>query len=106
MDAEGAPTQDTQKALSGLLMPLGGYKGSGLGMWVEILCGVLGGGAWAAASETTEPPPSAPAEVGWNAGQGRLSLRYHGGVILEATVGAEDAAGRALAGVRSGSNPP
>ena len=26
-------------------MPLGGYKGSGLGMMVEILCSVLGGGA-------------------------------------------------------------
>ena len=26
-------------------MPLGGYKGSGLGMMVEILCGVLSGGA-------------------------------------------------------------
>jgi LDH2 family malate/lactate/ureidoglycolate dehydrogenase len=28
-------------------MPLGGYKGSGLAMMVEILCGVLGGGALA-----------------------------------------------------------
>jgi LDH2 family malate/lactate/ureidoglycolate dehydrogenase len=28
-------------------MPLGGYKGSGLAMMVEILCGVLGGGAMA-----------------------------------------------------------
>ena len=45
LDADGVPTQDTQKALNGLLMPLGGYKGSGLGMLVEILCGVLGGGA-------------------------------------------------------------
>jgi LDH2 family malate/lactate/ureidoglycolate dehydrogenase len=45
MDAEGVPTQDTQKALAGLLTPLGGYKGSGLGLLVEILCGVLGGGA-------------------------------------------------------------
>ena len=26
-------------------MPLGGYKGSGLAMMVEILCGVLAGGA-------------------------------------------------------------
>jgi LDH2 family malate/lactate/ureidoglycolate dehydrogenase len=30
-----------------MLMPLGGYKGSGLAMMVEILCGVLGGGAMA-----------------------------------------------------------
>jgi LDH2 family malate/lactate/ureidoglycolate dehydrogenase len=28
-----------------MLMPLGGYKGSGLGMMVEILCSVLSGGA-------------------------------------------------------------
>jgi LDH2 family malate/lactate/ureidoglycolate dehydrogenase len=48
MDADGVPTQDVQKALTGLLMPLGGYKGSGLGMLVEILCGVLGGGAMSA----------------------------------------------------------
>jgi LDH2 family malate/lactate/ureidoglycolate dehydrogenase len=30
-----------------MLMPLGGYKGSGLGMMVEILCSVLSGGAMA-----------------------------------------------------------
>jgi LDH2 family malate/lactate/ureidoglycolate dehydrogenase len=30
-----------------MLMPLGGYKGSGLAMMVEILCAVLGGGAMA-----------------------------------------------------------
>jgi len=45
MDSEGNPCTDTQQALRGLLMPLGGYKGSGLGLMIEILCGVLGGGA-------------------------------------------------------------
>jgi LDH2 family malate/lactate/ureidoglycolate dehydrogenase len=30
-----------------MLMPLGGYKGSGLAFMVEILCGVLSGGAMA-----------------------------------------------------------
>jgi LDH2 family malate/lactate/ureidoglycolate dehydrogenase len=45
MDSEGVPTIDTQIALKGLLMPLGGYKGSGLAMMVEILCAVLSGGA-------------------------------------------------------------
>ena len=44
-DAEGVQTTDTRTALKGLLMPLGGYKGSGLGMMAEILCAVLGGGA-------------------------------------------------------------
>ncbi len=45
MDSEGVPTTDTQTALKGLLMPLGGYKGSGLGMMAEIFCAVLSGGA-------------------------------------------------------------
>jgi LDH2 family malate/lactate/ureidoglycolate dehydrogenase len=45
MDSEGVPTTDTQTALKGLIMPLGGYKGSGLAMMVEILCAVLSGGA-------------------------------------------------------------
>ncbi|HYK87393.1 MAG TPA: Ldh family oxidoreductase [Acidobacteriota bacterium] len=45
MDSEGIATTDTQRALRGLLMPLGGYKGSGLGMMVEVLCAVLSGGS-------------------------------------------------------------
>ena len=47
MDKDGAPTTDIETAIGGLLMPLGGYKGSGLAMLVEILCGVLSGGAMA-----------------------------------------------------------
>jgi len=45
MDSEGRPTMSTAAALAGFLMPLGGYKGSGLGLMVEILTGVLSGGA-------------------------------------------------------------
>ena len=45
MDSEGVPTTDTGTAVRGLPMPLGGYKGSGLAMMVEILCGLLSGGA-------------------------------------------------------------
>lgn len=45
MDAEGNPTTDPQTAIDGLPMPLGGYKGSGLAVMVEILCAVLSGGA-------------------------------------------------------------
>ena len=59
----------------------------------------LAGASWAVMQETVEPPPNAPATVEWNAGQGRLRLRYHGTVILDATVGAEDAGGRKLEGV-------
>ncbi|HEY3738852.1 MAG TPA: Ldh family oxidoreductase [Bryobacteraceae bacterium] len=46
MDSEGVPTTQTAAAMQGgLLMPLGGYKGSGLAFLVEILCAVLSGGA-------------------------------------------------------------
>jgi LDH2 family malate/lactate/ureidoglycolate dehydrogenase len=43
-DSEGHPTTNTQAAYKGMLMPLGGYKGSGLAMMVEILCSTLSGG--------------------------------------------------------------
>lgn len=46
MDRDGVPTTDTQTAMKGLLMPLGGYKGYGLAMMVELLTGVLSGGAF------------------------------------------------------------
>ncbi len=45
MDRDGVPTTNTEAAYRGLVMPLGGYKGFGLAMMVEILCSVLGGGA-------------------------------------------------------------
>jgi len=45
MNAEGKPTTDPQVAADGLPMPLGGYKGYGLAVMVEILCAVLSGGA-------------------------------------------------------------
>ena len=45
MDHEGVPTTSVESALTGLLSPLGGYKGSGLALMVEILCSVLAGGA-------------------------------------------------------------
>jgi LDH2 family malate/lactate/ureidoglycolate dehydrogenase len=44
-NSEGVPTTDTAEAYKGMLMPLGGYKGSGLAMMVEILCSILSGGA-------------------------------------------------------------
>ena len=45
MDAAGHPTTDPKIASEGLPMPLGGYKGTGLAVMVEILCAVLSGGA-------------------------------------------------------------
>ena len=45
VDAAGNPTTDPQAALEGMPMPLGGYKGSGLALMVEVLCAVLSGSA-------------------------------------------------------------
>jgi LDH2 family malate/lactate/ureidoglycolate dehydrogenase len=45
MDSDGVPTSSTDVAIRGMPTPLGGYKGTGLAMLVEILCGVVGGGA-------------------------------------------------------------
>lgn len=47
MDSEGIPTTNTEAAYKGLVMPLGGYKGYGLALMVEILSSVLAGGAMA-----------------------------------------------------------
>ena len=44
-DADGEPTTSTAAAMEGSPAPLGGYKGSGLAFFVEILCAVLSGGA-------------------------------------------------------------
>ena len=51
IDAQGHPTTDPDEALRGALLPLGGFgtdhgghKGYGLGLLVDILCGVLSGG--------------------------------------------------------------
>lgn len=43
LDENGEPTTDPKKALKGCMLPLGGPKGSGLAMMVDILSGVLSG---------------------------------------------------------------
>lgn len=41
VDAEGNPITDPHRADEGFLMPIGGYKGSGLNMAIGLLAGVL-----------------------------------------------------------------
>ncbi|SFB37744.1 Malate/lactate/ureidoglycolate dehydrogenase, LDH2 family [Lentibacillus halodurans] len=43
LDADGKPTDDPQKALEGIVLPIGDYKGYGIALMVEILAGVLTG---------------------------------------------------------------
>ena len=47
------------------------------------------------AQKAIEPPPNAPPAVTWEAGTAKLSVRYHGTVILEGTIRGENAAGQA-----------
>lgn len=42
-DHRGVPTTDPHTALKGLLAPIGGYKGYGIMLAVDLLCGVLTG---------------------------------------------------------------
>jgi LDH2 family malate/lactate/ureidoglycolate dehydrogenase len=43
LDADGRPTTDPKAALGGVVLPIGGYKGSGLAMLMDILGGVISG---------------------------------------------------------------
>lgn len=44
---DGKPTTDPKEALIGSLLPIGGYKGYGLSMFVDIFAGLLTGSAYA-----------------------------------------------------------
>lgn len=45
-DKDGRPTDDPDKGFDGFLLPMGGHKGFGLSLVVDILCGVITGGAF------------------------------------------------------------
>jgi LDH2 family malate/lactate/ureidoglycolate dehydrogenase len=42
-DERGVPTTDPDAALKGLLAPIGGYKGYGIALAIDFLCGILTG---------------------------------------------------------------
>src|SRR3546814_6966035 len=43
VDPDGQPTTDAAKALEGFVLPIGGHKGYGLALAVDLLAGVLTG---------------------------------------------------------------
>ena len=45
IDADGRPTQEPEEALKGTLLPMGGPKGYGLSMVVDLLAGAVAGAA-------------------------------------------------------------
>ncbi|RQM08286.1 hypothetical protein DH86_00001486, partial [Scytalidium sp. 3C] len=63
LDGEGKPTDDPEKALEGVMLPMGGPKGSALAVMMDVFSGVLSGSAFA--GHVTGPyDPSKPADVG------------------------------------------
>jgi len=46
LDRDGRATTDPAAALGGVVLPIGGYKGSGLAMLMDILGGVISGSAF------------------------------------------------------------
>lgn len=63
LDKEGNMTDDPEKALEGVMLPMGGPKGSGLSIMMDVFSGVLSGSAFA--GHVTNPyDPSKPADVG------------------------------------------
>lgn len=62
-DREGRPTDDPDIAFEGFLLPLGGVKGLGLSYLVDVLCGVLSGGAFGWGVKSMYAQPDAPSET-------------------------------------------
>lgn len=63
LDGEGQMTDDPARALEGVMLPMGGPKGSALSIMMDVFSGVLSGSAFA--GNVTGPyDPSKPADVG------------------------------------------
>jgi LDH2 family malate/lactate/ureidoglycolate dehydrogenase len=65
VDADGKPTTDPRKIIDGgWILPIGGYKGFGITMMLEILAGVLTGGAVGTQLQELYGAPSKPQGLG------------------------------------------
>lgn len=62
-DKEGRPTDDPEKGFAGFLLPLGGHKGFGLSLVVDILAGVITGGAFQFHIKSMYKSPDDPSET-------------------------------------------
>ncbi|RMJ29105.1 malate L-lactate dehydrogenase [Aspergillus sp. HF37] len=63
LDAEGRQTNDPESALGGVMLPMGGPKGSALAVMMDVFSGVLSGSAFAG-GVTNPYDASKPADVG------------------------------------------
>lgn len=63
LDGEGRPTDDPARALQGVMLPMGGPKGSALAIMMDVFSGVLSGSAFAG-GVTGPYDMSRPGDVG------------------------------------------
>ena len=63
-DRAGLPTTDPKQALSGFLLPIGGHKGYGLALVVDMLAGLLSGAAYLSHVKSWVDAPDEPQNLG------------------------------------------
>jgi LDH2 family malate/lactate/ureidoglycolate dehydrogenase len=63
-DADGRPTTDPAKGLEGFLLPVGGHKGYGLAVMVDLLAGLLSGAAYLTHVQAWDKNPEAAQNLG------------------------------------------
>ncbi|MFC4171390.1 Ldh family oxidoreductase [Microvirga sp. GCM10011540] len=63
-DKEGKPTTDPNAALDGFLLPIGGHKGYGLALIVDLFAGLLSGAAYLTHVKSWVDAPDEPQNLG------------------------------------------
>ena len=64
LDADGRPTTDPNEGLKGSIAPLGGYKGAGLALLVEVLAAGLVGANWSFQASSLGDNEGGPPNIG------------------------------------------
>lgn len=77
LDKDGNPTTDAQAAYDGLILPLGGPKGSGLSLMMEVMAGVMTGAAFGGEVRNQYTHYDAPQNVG------HMMIAFRPGVFME-----------------------
>ncbi|MDR2078505.1 MAG: Ldh family oxidoreductase [Treponema sp.] len=63
LDKDGRSTTDPKEAKAGSLLPIGGYKGYGLALSIELICSALTGGSFAGEISSWLGEPSKPPKI-------------------------------------------
>ena len=63
-DRDGVATTDPKAALDGFLLPIGGYKGYGLALIVDLFAGLLSGASYLTHVKSWADEPELPQELG------------------------------------------